>query len=190
MKVDECQLMMKQLQQSYAKYNQSQSQTNDFKSKVKEKDFLLFSLFDKVNKFEKHLSVECDIAPPEIKARGYLLESKPYRIILCANHLSSPADVEQLLRHELTHLYDHLSNRCSLSTCQGLAYSEVRAARNGECFSFLSSPMRRMISEKLFPFFYESCVKSHSVASTRNLFPQDGEKCVKEVFNKAIKDLG
>jgi hypothetical protein len=180
---------MKLFQESYVEYKQSLSGTNGSKSKIADKDFLLFSLFDKVNKFEKHLSIECDIAPTEIKARGYLLESKPYRIILCANHLSSSSDIEQLLRHELTHLSDHLSNRCTLATCQGLAYSEVRAARNGECFSFLSSPVKRKISEKLFPFFYEACVKNHAVASTRNLFPQDGEQCVKEVFNRAIKDV-
>ena len=49
----------------------------------------------------------------------------------------------EALTHELIHGYDYKLKRCDFSTCNGLAYSEVRAAREAECknaypFDFLN----------------------------------------------------
>ena len=39
----------------------------------------------------------------------------------------------EALTHELVHAVDHAHDRCKFATCEGLAFSEVRAARDAEC---------------------------------------------------------
>lgn len=56
-----------------------------------------------------------------------------------------------------------------------LAYSEVRAAREAECFSSTR-------------FFKALCVKDRATIATKNMFPSKGQDCVRQVFENALKD--
>jgi Peptidase M76 family len=92
-------------------------------------------------------------------------------------------EIEEAIVHELTHAYDYINGRCDFSTCEGLAYSEVRAAREAECSE---------LSGKYFLFDWQKkqCVRDHAIRSTANLFPKTGEAqvCVDRVLDRALKD--
>jgi len=58
-------------------------------------------------------------------------------------------------------VYDYSSGRCDFSSCLGLAYSEVRAAREAEC----SSDAEYFITE----YFRHRCIKNSAIRSTEVL---------------------
>jgi hypothetical protein len=114
-----------------------------------------------------------------ITARAVLRDSTPLEMILCCNRLKE-SEIEEVIIHELIHAFDYSKNRCDFSTCQGLAYSEVRAAREAEC------------AEGFFPFEFmrKRCIRDHAIRSTANLFPHSAAtSCVDTVLIAAIKDL-
>jgi hypothetical protein len=97
----------------------------------------------------------CSDSGTEGKARGYL-EINPLQITLCVNRIQSSKDsYEKILKHELTHAYDYLTKNSDLTTCSGLAYSEVRAARNGECSDYF-----------IHSYFRNECIRKHAIRST------------------------
>lgn len=76
----------------------------------------------------------CDTTGPEAGARAFLMGPEPLSIVLCHNRIHSDADeVEEILTHELIHLYDVQTLQLDLADCETVAYSEVRAAREAEC---------------------------------------------------------
>eukprot|EP00547_Thalassionema_nitzschioides_P010021 CAMPEP_0194224290 /NCGR_PEP_ID=MMETSP0156-20130528/37082_1 /TAXON_ID=33649 /ORGANISM="Thalassionema nitzschioides, Strain L26-B" /LENGTH=173 /DNA_ID=CAMNT_0038955763 /DNA_START=203 /DNA_END=721 /DNA_ORIENTATION=- len=77
----------------------------------------------------------CADTGPERGARAFVMGPTPLSIVLCSNRLSldSKDEMEQVLVHELMHVYDVRVNKLDLRTCENLAYSEVRAAREAEC---------------------------------------------------------
>jgi len=119
----------------------------------------------------------CSTHGPEGGARAVLVDSDPLEIVLCINRLAGKAEIDEVVVHELIHVYDHSTRRCDLTSCEGLAYSEVRAAREAECNRF-------------FPFEWlkSECVKHNATRSTKNLFPRDAAKCVDDVFLRAFED--
>lgn len=119
----------------------------------------------------------CASDGPEGGARALLLGSSPLEIVLCTNRLSGAKEIEEVVVHELVHVFDHTNKRCDLSTCEGLAYTEVRAAREAECNRFF--PMHWLKSE---------CIRTHATRSTANLFPADAAKCVAASFDRAMQD--
>lgn len=112
----------------------------------------------------------------EAGAKAFLM-SNPMEIVLCTNRLRNSDDVEVALTHETMHLFDAHHNRCDFGTCEGLAYSEVRAARQAECKGFFP-----------FEFFRERCIKNHATKSTANIFPRNARDCVDQVYETAMKD--
>lgn len=124
----------------------------------------------------KILCRPCSNIGPEGGARAVLIDSVPLEVVLCTNRLNTK-DIEEVLVHELIHVYDYTNRRCDLSTCEGLAFTEVRAAREAECNQF-------------FPFQWlkKQCVRNNSTRSTANLFPNDAAKCVDTVLEKAMLD--
>ena len=111
--------------------------------------------------------------------RAILRASVPLEITVCCNRLRE-SEIEEVLVHELVHAYDYSKNRCDFSSCEGLAYSEVRAAREAECF------------RGFFPFEFmrQSCVRDCAIRSTSNLFPKhQAAICVDAVISKGMKDL-
>lgn len=67
-------------------------------------------------------------------------------------------------------------------SCEGLACSEIRAAREAECERF-SKPFFSS-----FKFISNQCIKYYAKRSTKNIFPSEGEKCVNKIYDHAIND--
>lgn len=64
-----------------------------------------------------------------------------------------------------------------LRDCRQLARSEVRAAREAECRNSFAQ------------FTANICVKEKATIATRNMFPEEGRKCVCDVFEEAMNDM-
>lgn len=127
------------------------------------------------------LKIECrpcaDIGP-ERGARAFVMGPTPLSIVLCSNRLSldSTDEMEQVLVHELLHVYDVRVNRLDLQTCENLAYSEVRAAREAECHT------------AWLPGQY--CIPHKAYRAIANLFPpHEAKACLNTVFAAAMKDV-
>ena len=85
--------------------------------------------------------------------------------------------IKESLTHEAIHAYDYTNNKCDFHTCEGLAYTEVRAAREAEC----SGPY-------MFEWFRELCIKANASNATENMFPSGARKCVNSVYAAAVTD--
>lgn len=105
----------------------------------------------------------CSGEGPEGVARAFLIDSSPLQIVLCSNRLK-PSEVEEVVTHELVHAFDYTHSRCDFDSCEGLAYSEVRAARDAECAHVASFPIP-------LPWFKSQCVRYHASRSTASIFP-------------------
>ena len=112
-------------------------------------------------------------------SRAVIRDSVPLEIVLCCDRLST-GQIEEVLIHELIHAYDYSKDRCDFSTCTGLAYSEIRAAREAEC------------RDGFYPFQFmrDICVREKAIISTANLFPKsEATICVDAIFSVAMNDL-
>lgn len=116
----------------------------------------------------------CSSDGVEGKARAYLTTNE---IVLCQNRLYGKDAISEALVHELIHAYDYDLKRTDFSTCEGLAYSEVRAAREAECNS--NFPIQ---------WLRDNCIYNHAGRSTANLHPSDGYRCVRKVYIEAMND--
>jgi hypothetical protein len=124
---------------------------------------------------------DCSITVPEINGttRAVLRDSSPLEIIICCNQVKE-SKIEEVIVHELVHAYDYSKNRCEFSSCLGLAFSEVRAAREAECHAGFFP----------FEFMRRKCIRDHAIRSTANLFPNSAAiLCVDTVLTEAIKDI-
>lgn len=111
----------------------------------------------------------------EGSARAYLSLDRSLKIVLCANRLRE-GDIEEALTHEAVHAHDFLNQTCDMHTPEGLAYTEIRAAREAECAGKLS-------------MFRNSCIKEKAAKATRNVFPDaDTSVIVDQVFKQAMSD--
>ncbi len=81
-------------------------------------------------------------------------------------------DMAPLLRHELVHAMDHAVHGLDMTTCAGLACSEVRASAAGEC-----APSQGH-------WFPGRCISATSSTSTAMVFPNEGAYCARAVFSK------
>lgn len=121
--------------------------------------------------------VRCGTSGPEGGARAYVKGPEPLSIVLCANRLRTQEEVEEVLIHELVHVYDVRVRNMDLRDCRELAHSEVRAAREAECHDTAS-------------LFKDYCVRRKATLATQNMFPgKQGSDCVCDVFDKALRDL-
>jgi len=129
-------------------------------------------------KSSKGMEISCAICSedgPEGAARAFVKGPNPIAIVLCANRLNTKEEVEEVLVHELMHVYDVRVRQMDLRDCMQLAHSEVRAAREAECHSSAR-------------FLKSICVKDRATIATKNMFPVEGKECVRQVFEKAFKD--
>lgn len=139
---------------------------------VVDKNFL--TLIHSLHEANVHIQCRrCSDQGTEGAARAYLADN-PLRVVLCANRLQQK-ELPEALAHEATHAYDYLNKRVNFSTCEGLAYSEVRAARNAEC-------------SRSWKMFHKSCVRREAVRSTSNIYPDNAKLCVDQVLEKAYND--
>jgi len=127
------------------------------------------------------IAIECkpcgSSSRAEEGARAYVMGPKPLSIVLCSNRTSSQQEIEEVLVHELIHIYDVHSRQMDLRDCRQLAYSEVRSAREAECHGCLNS------------FFAGICARDKATVATRNMFADEARSCVAQVFDDAFKDM-
>ena len=123
----------------------------------------------------------CGTTGAEGGARAYVKGPSPLSIVLCSNrlNLSTPSETEEVLVHELIHVYDVHHRKWDLTNCHTLAKSEVRAAREAECGAGTGANVG---------FLKKYCVKDKARVATRNMFPDLGDRCVGEVFEEAFRD--
>lgn len=119
---------------------------------------------------------KCSNTGPEGGARAFVKGPHPLSIVLCSNRLFSKEDIEQVLIHELVHVFDIYVRKWDLTNCQTLAKSEVRAARLAECANSSMNITNRY------------CSKDKARVATTNMFPDIGMKCVADVFDSAMED--
>lgn len=135
---------------------------NDFKQCEETISSFLQSL--KLNKqlnqtiINSKLLLKCSVCSSngiEGNSQAYL-EINPLQITLCVNRIKKKNNsYEKILKHELIHAYDYINQRYNLHTCNGLAYSEVRAAKVGECSDYF-----------IHDYFKNKCIKDHAIRST------------------------
>lgn len=120
---------------------------------------------------------KCASTGPEAGARAFLMGPQPLSIVLCYNRIQSQQpEVEEILTHELVHLYDVQTLQLDLQKCENLAYSEIRAAKAAEC------------RNSWHPHLMSYCVKQKAICATNNLFPKEGRQCIQQVFDHAFAD--
>lgn len=121
----------------------------------------------------------CASKGPEAGARAFVMGPTPLSMVVCTNRLfgsskeSRRAEMEEILTHEFMHVYDVRQLQLDLRDCENLAYSEVRAACQAECYNSWAP---------------QACTWSKAQSATRNLFPKLGGWCIRKVFDKAYKD--
>jgi hypothetical protein len=119
---------------------------------------------------------KCGNDGPEGGARAYEKGPYPLSIVLCSNRLSRKEEIDEVLVHELMHVYDVHYRNWDLTNCYTLAKSEVRAAREAEC------------ADASLSFTKRYCAKEKARVATKNMFPDLGNKCVAAVFEEAMAD--
>lgn len=110
------------------------------------------------------------------------------KIILCHERLRDEQEVERILLHEMTHAHDYFVKNIDLSTKDGLACSEVRAAKAGECSRRTRSMLDKVFSnseryQQLREKLQKRCVRSHAILSTNLVFKDQGKESVEKVFD-------
>jgi hypothetical protein len=158
---------------------------------------------------------KCLSKGPEAGARAFLMGPEPLSIVLCHNRINSDVDeIEEILTHELIHLYDVQTLQLDLTDCETVAYSEVRAAREAECSKYITNHRQRQNQQKqqnqdqnqqessngiLLPSIiteswskaqHSYCVKNIALGAIQNMFPQRGvgKQCLNKVWDKAYTD--
>ena len=105
--------------------------------------------------------------------RGYYT-APPSVIHINVKGVSTPTDVSDVLRHELLHASDHLFHKLDLTSCGGLACSEVRAAAAVECAGLTVASQRR------------ACIRDKAATSAELVFRGLGRACVNAVFDACV----
>jgi len=65
---------------------------------------------------------------------GY--DDQANQVIICSNNCKTPEKVEEILSHELVHMYDYCTAKIDFSNPKHLACSEIRAATLTSCSKF------------------------------------------------------
>ena len=114
------------------------------------------------------------------------------------------AEMDEIVTHELVHIFDVRHLQLDLRDCETLAYSEVRAAREAECrlptkhtHNNHNNPPNNKWSYWLDPESWASvqqrqtewCVQERALCATQNLFPvRQAKACVQRVWKTALAD--
>lgn len=159
----------------------------------------------------------CKMTGPEAGARAFVMGPKPLSIVVCTNrlkhgsstHTPAPAaidEMDEILTHELIHVYDVRQLQLDLRQCESLAYSEVRAARDAECRNYYEgydTAARHSTNGRGLPSWYtlhrlipnavttkRDCASYTAQTATSNLFPNAdmAKQCVNRVFERAFAD--
>mmetsp|Transcript_30870 Transcript_30870/g.64431 ORF Transcript_30870/g.64431 Transcript_30870/m.64431 type:complete len:399 (-) Transcript_30870:404-1600(-) len=159
------------------------------------------------------MNVSCEICPwtgPKGNARAFVNGPQPLDIVICSNRLRhahrSPKlarqEMEEILTHEMIHVYDARQLQLDLRVCENLAYSEVRAAREAECrvlaqkYQDAAQANATTSSSSYWPLtapspssLLTSCVKERAFLATKNMFSYSNSRaCLNRVFDTAMAD--
>ena len=172
--------------------SQSQSEDNSLLRKYIE--------LEKRRPFNENNSIliqcdECKSSGVESRARGFLVNGNPLKIVICANKINynsgnnGKEEIKEIVLHELVHANDFRSNVCDFSTCEGLAYTEVKAARAAECASS-GQTVSTFLSADLGETIRRNCIRDKAIKSTANLFGGDAAtRCVDAALDHAMADF-
>jgi hypothetical protein len=171
-KVKKCQDVILSLSKSIEALKRANGDESNDKNMDSRLNKLLTSIVD------HNIQVNCEYCSNdgvEGTARAYLSLDNGLNIVLCANRLREN-DIHEALMHEAVHAHDYLYNRCNMHSPEGLAYTEIRAAREAEC------------ADK-FSIFRNSCIKEKAARATKNVFPSiNTSVIVDKVFEQAMSD--
>ncbi|ETW02369.1 hypothetical protein, variant 1 [Aphanomyces invadans] len=152
------------------------------------------------------ICLDCKSEGVEGKARAFF--ASPPAIVLCANRLNTTEDVKEVVVHELIHAYDvrdiprswscltscilqYTVRNMDLTQPAVLACSEVRSARESECYekaqALCKNPQLTVLLQGC-EWWVKKCVKQNAVLATSSLFPNDAEKHVDKVFDACFND--
>mmetsp|Transcript_19425 Transcript_19425/g.45944 ORF Transcript_19425/g.45944 Transcript_19425/m.45944 type:complete len:425 (+) Transcript_19425:132-1406(+) len=163
------------------------------------------------------MNVSCEVCPwtgPKGNARAFVNGPHPLDIVICSNRLRfqdgklARQEMEEMMTHELVHVYDARQLQLDLRDCENLAYSEVRAAREAECrllaqkYEEAQQQLQQQQSPSSTSSSYwpklpspspsallQNCVKERAFLATKNLFSySDSRKCLNKVFDAAMAD--
>ncbi|KAE9073475.1 hypothetical protein PF005_g25750 [Phytophthora fragariae] len=135
--------------------------------------------------------LDCRDVGPEANARAFF-SAPPPTVVFCANRLHSGREVEETMVHELIHAYDFTVREMDISKSDVLACSEIRSARESECYQ------KAKLLETVLPdveFFQKSarwynarCVRDHAIRSTSSMFPAEARDEVDKMFDQCYTD--
>lgn len=149
-------------------------------------------MLENINKFAKDgqgLSKEniiCDMCT-DTKGGGFHPQSG---VLLCANWITSKWQLEDVLTHELVHVYDYLRFNLKFEDLRHHACTEIRASMlSGECRIFQEIKKTGLGN---FGKKFQGCVRRRaaiSVAANPNCkSPEEAEKVVDLVWNSCFND--
>jgi hypothetical protein len=112
----------------------------------------------KFNRKKKDMEISCTTCSdegPEGAARAYVKGPNPLCIVLCANRLSSKEEVEEVLVHELMHVYDvrvrEMDLRCATPISMFFIFQTYDSFAMISLFFFQTSPsIQRLYATCLF----------------------------------------
>ena len=107
------------------------------------------------------------------------------QVVICQNKCKNPKQVEEILSHELVHLYDFCTTKLDFSNVEHLACTEIRASSLVSCSAEWKNFFQHWGS-------HAECVKtkaSKSVSVIKNLNSKDSRNAVSKVFEKCYADI-
>ena len=137
----------------------------------------------------------CDIIPhrhlvcepgcsPEVSG-GF--DQNTNQVVICSNICQTPSKVEEILAHELVHLYDYCTINLDLTKSEHLACTEIRAANLAHCKNQFFDALSQQKWKS-----HTDCVKHKAASSVRvikGISHQEAIKIVENVFDKCYTDL-
>nr|CCA17587.1 metalloprotease family M76 putative [Albugo laibachii Nc14] len=133
----------------------------------------------------------CQEEGPEGKARAFF-SAPPPTIVFCANRLHSAREVEETMMHELIHAYDFVVRTMDITNPSILACSEIRAARESECYQKAFALQKLLPESKLLKTMSEwknkRCVRRHAIRSTQSMFPDEAVDDVDKMLEMCYSD--
>ncbi|EQC27192.1 hypothetical protein SDRG_14994 [Saprolegnia diclina VS20] len=136
------------------------------------------------------LCVDCKQEGVEGKARAFF--AAPPAIVLCANRLRTQNDVSEVIVHELIHAYDYTVRGMDLTKPDVLACSEVRSARESECYQkadHFCKTSSAALGARACEWWTHKCVKDNATQATSSMLPPTEAKArVQAVFPTCFAD--
>ena len=109
------------------------------------------------------------------------------QVVICSNICQTPSKVEEILAHELVHLYDYCTINLDLTKSDHLACTEVRAANLAHCKNQFYDALSHQRWKS-----HADCVKHKAASSVRvikGISHSEAMKIVEKVFPKCYHDL-